>query len=209
MSEEQKECVLKDRMRRSRPWHSPPHQELEGNRCYLITAACYEHAPIIGHSLERMSEGEADLLEVFHSAGADVYAWCVLPNHYHVLTRTERLKELLKLLGQFHGRSSFNWNGEENQGLTQINVPLGAKQIILSLNFPGEDKIDSYNAELYSSNGRRVWNNDKLTTQGQSISLTFNVTFFLSDDYEMRLRGRNSTSKNIPVSEYYFHISKK
>jgi hypothetical protein len=101
------------------------------------------------------------------------------------------------------------WTADDNQGLTQINVPIGAKQLILSLNMPGENNMDSYSAELYSSNGRRVWNNDKLPPQGPSISLTFNVTFFLSDDYEMRLRGRNSTGKNIPVAEYYFHIAKK
>jgi hypothetical protein len=100
------------------------------------------------------------------------------------------------------------WTADENHGLTQINVPLGAKQLILSLNMP-ENDMDGYSAELYSSNGRRVWNNDKLPPQGSSISLTFNVTFFLSDDYEMRLRGRNSTGKNIPVAEYYFHIAKK
>jgi hypothetical protein len=101
------------------------------------------------------------------------------------------------------------WTAEDNQGLTMINIPLGAKQIILSLNLTEGESVDSYNAELYSSNGRRVWNKDKLASQGESINLTFNVTFFLSDDYELRVRGRNASSKHVPVAEYYFHISKK
>ena len=42
-----------------------------------------------------------------------VYAWCVCPNHYHVLVNTDRIKQLCKGLGLFHGRSSFRWNGED------------------------------------------------------------------------------------------------
>jgi len=44
-----------------------------------------------------------------------VYAWCILPNHYHVVVRTEQIELLLKEIGLFHGRSSFQWNGEDDQ----------------------------------------------------------------------------------------------
>ncbi|MBS1809022.1 MAG: transposase [Acidobacteria bacterium] len=115
LSKEQQERVLADRKKRRRPWHSPPHQELEGETFYIITAACYEHRHIIGYSPERMSECETELLEVFQSVSTQVYAWCVLPNHYHVLVCTAQLKELLRQLGKFHGRSSFRWNGEEQK----------------------------------------------------------------------------------------------
>ncbi|HKV42075.1 MAG TPA: hypothetical protein VJX67_22915 [Blastocatellia bacterium] len=67
-----------------------------------------------------MSECEADVLEVCHQFSSEVYAWCLLPNHYHVLLLTERIKELLRELGQFHGRSSFKWNGEDHQRGRQI-----------------------------------------------------------------------------------------
>lgn len=44
-----------------------------------------------------------------------VVAWCVLPNHYHALVETEDVLELLRDIGKMHGRSSFDWNGEDAQ----------------------------------------------------------------------------------------------
>lgn len=35
------------------PWHRPPHRSSDKTR-YHSTAACFEHAPFIGHSRERM-----------------------------------------------------------------------------------------------------------------------------------------------------------
>jgi putative transposase len=82
---------------------------------YLVTAACYNHVPIVGLSPERISECEEGVLEACRDIGARIYAWCILPNHYHLLTRTGQIKVLLKKLGQFHGRSSFAWNGRDKQ----------------------------------------------------------------------------------------------
>ena len=115
MTPEEKSRVVEERRRKHVPWHSPPHSEIAGNVSYLITAACYEHQHIIAQTMERMVECEEGVLEVCRDVGAKVYAWCILPNHYHVLLRTERIKELLKGLGQFHGRSSFKWNGEDGR----------------------------------------------------------------------------------------------
>jgi len=44
----------------------------------------------------------------------DIFAWCVLPNHYHLLVHAPVVKALLEVLGKLHGRSSYAWNGEEN-----------------------------------------------------------------------------------------------
>ena len=43
-----------------------------------------------------------------------MYGWCILPNHYHALVKTDRIKEFRHALGQFHGRSSFKWNEEDS-----------------------------------------------------------------------------------------------
>ncbi len=40
-------------------------------------------------------------------------AWCVLPNHYHLLVETDDLKNVTHSLGQLHGRSSRAWNLED------------------------------------------------------------------------------------------------
>ena len=49
-----------------------------------------------------------------------IFAWCILPNHYHVLLETAQLKLLTKELGLFHGRSSYKWNGEDDQRGRQV-----------------------------------------------------------------------------------------
>jgi len=113
MTAEQKSSILKLRQSQRRPWHSPPHLDLEANLQYLVTAACYEHEGIIGKSPNRMTECEDELLKVMHELGSRTYAWCVLPNHYHLLLKTERIKDVRNALAQFHGRSSYRWNGED------------------------------------------------------------------------------------------------
>lgn len=113
LSEDDREYVLNERKARQFPWHAPPHFKYEGEKSFIITAACFEHKPIIGASSERMAAFEADLLKVSQRFSTCVFAWCVLPNHYHLLLRTARIAELLKRLGKLHGSSSFSWNGKD------------------------------------------------------------------------------------------------
>lgn len=112
LTPEQRAAVLDERKRERRPWHSPPHYETDTG-LYLITAACYEHRHVIGHSSARMAGFERQLLETLHDQCDSVFAWNVLPNHYHAVVRATNVKALLKKLGQLHGRTSFIWNGEE------------------------------------------------------------------------------------------------
>ena len=80
---------------------------------FHITAACFEHHPLIGHSPERMDAFTGDLLAVFKAHASRTFAWCVLPNHYHALVEVPDILGLLRELGRLHGRTSYNWNGEE------------------------------------------------------------------------------------------------
>jgi putative transposase len=114
MSKADRDHVLNERKVRRFPWHSPPHFEYEGEPQFLITAACFEHKHIIGKSSDRMTECESDLIKICSEFGSKLYAWCVLPNHYHLQLRTGVIKELLAALGKFHGSSSFRWNGEDD-----------------------------------------------------------------------------------------------
>jgi putative transposase len=106
--------LLAWRKERGHPWHSPPHRPKFGQLQFHITAACFEHRPHIGHSPERMDAFARDLLAVFAAAADRTFAWCVLPNHYHALVEAPDIARLLHALGQFHGRTSYAWNGEEN-----------------------------------------------------------------------------------------------
>jgi putative transposase len=114
MTQNERDEVMAVRRQRRFPKHSPPHFDFSGERQYLISAACYEHIRIIGKTNDRMTECEADVLETCQQFSIEIYPWCILPNHYHILLKTERIKELRKGLGLFHGRSSYRWNGEDN-----------------------------------------------------------------------------------------------
>ena len=116
----QRQEVLALRRGRNLPWHSPPHLDLEGVHQYLVSAACFDHAAIIGASSDRMTEFEAELLTICNDVCLAVHGWCILPNHYHLVVKTELIKELRRALGMFHGRSSFAWNGEEQRRGRQV-----------------------------------------------------------------------------------------
>ena len=112
LSVEDQAALLQYRQRLSRPWHSPPHF-IEGPALFHLTAACYEHASIIGSSPVRMQAFSADLLSTLAGAGVTTHAWCLLPNHYHVLVHVPDLKPVTTALGRLHGRTSHAWNGED------------------------------------------------------------------------------------------------
>ena len=112
LNEKQREELLEFRRFNDRPWHSPNHRESQNGR-YWLTAACNEHHPIIGVNPKRLSELSEGLLKTLEGTCEKIYAWCVLPNHYHALVLTRALVELLHDIGQLHGRTSFASNGED------------------------------------------------------------------------------------------------
>ena len=120
MTPQQRVQVLEERIRHGRPTHSIPHIESDTTTYYMVTAACFEHRPVIGQSPERMEKFENDLAELLTTNCRQVFAWTVLPNHYHVLIDSVDILGLLGLLGQLHGRNSFYWNGEEKQRGRQV-----------------------------------------------------------------------------------------
>ena len=113
MSESERTATLQDRKARRQPWHSPPHRESICGR-YLITSACYQHAPIIGVHFKRLDAFETELLGVCREFASIMWAWTILPNHYHVLLEAPAVLELLRAIGQLHGRTSYLWNGEDS-----------------------------------------------------------------------------------------------
>lgn len=96
------------------PWHSPPHIDLDYPYFHL-SAACYEHQPIIGTTIDRMQSFQETLLSTLRQQAKQIIAWCALPNHYHALIETEEIRHVLKDVGTMHGRLSHQWNGEDDQ----------------------------------------------------------------------------------------------
>lgn len=111
---EQRQEILAQRRQRHHPPHSPAHIESDHTSIYLITAACFEHAPIIGSTDARLASFSTQLCELMHQQCRSVFAWVVLPNHYHVLCDVISLESLFQSIAKLHGRTSFEWNGEDN-----------------------------------------------------------------------------------------------
>jgi len=111
---EQRSAILTQRRQRKHPSHSPAHIVSDHTSIYLITAACFEHVPIIGKTDERLAEFSSQLCDFMHTHCRSIFAWVVLPNHYHVLCDVVNLVSMLHELGKLHGRTSFQWNGEDN-----------------------------------------------------------------------------------------------
>ena len=115
LTEEQRQETLRQRIGRKLPWHSPPHRDFEGPVTFIITAACYEHEHVIGRSPERMADFETEILQACADSEARAFAWCILPNHYHILLRTDQIRLLRKAIAKIHGRTATFWNREDDQ----------------------------------------------------------------------------------------------
>ena len=115
MTDEQRAEAMELRKQRQMPFHSPPHSREPGWHRYHLSAASLNHDPIIGQTVERITSFTASLCEVLSAGEVELFAWCVLPNHWHGLVGTNDLKVLLKAIAQLHGRSSFQWNGQEGR----------------------------------------------------------------------------------------------
>ncbi|MDX2110303.1 MAG: hypothetical protein SFY80_08700 [Verrucomicrobiota bacterium] len=111
--------MLEQRVRNQVPWRVPPLWEC-GHRHYLLTAACYEHLPIIGVTEERMNAFEDAILESLEPVVSQIVAWVLLPNHYHVLVSGDDVQRMRKTLGLLHGRTSRQWNLEDTRPARRV-----------------------------------------------------------------------------------------
>ncbi|MCO8123651.1 hypothetical protein NHH03_18035 [Stieleria sp. TO1_6] len=114
VSAAQRTRILEQRQSIQHPLHSPRHVESDRTDRYMITAACFEHRPHVGHSLERLQDFSNRLCDVLAANCRTVDAWVVLPNHYHVMIDCPNLMHLFQQLQQLHGRTAFEWNGQED-----------------------------------------------------------------------------------------------
>ena len=120
LTPEQKLELTFHRRQKNRPWHSPPHRPNFDLYSFHITAACYQHMPHIGLNPERMDSFSQDLLKACTPHIEKLFAWCLLPNHYHLLVKAPDLRPLLTELGRLHGRTSYLWNREEQTRGRQV-----------------------------------------------------------------------------------------
>ncbi|NNC89997.1 MAG: hypothetical protein HKN82_16185 [Akkermansiaceae bacterium] len=116
MTESEREAVLRARKQHGQPWHSVPCID-SGRRAYMMTAACFEHRPHIGFSTDRMNSFRDELLAAIREMDGleELIARVLLPDHDHFLCHATDIRQCKKDLGLLHGRTSFNWNKDENR----------------------------------------------------------------------------------------------
>jgi len=86
------------------PNHHPPHVYLD-DTWYIITASILNHAPFLAS--ERAKALVRDKLKSLIVAfDIRLLAWVILNNHYHLLLKTHRGKDLSRFFGQLHGSTS-------------------------------------------------------------------------------------------------------
>ncbi len=113
MTPEQRAAVLAERKARGYPLHEPPHFE-EGVNTYMLTGVCFEHRKILT-SASRLEEfSQALICGIKKAISAKVYAWVVLPNHYHVLAEVD-LTVFRAWIGRLHNGKSTQWNREDDR----------------------------------------------------------------------------------------------
>jgi putative transposase len=109
MTEAERAKVLAGRKLHLRPWHAPPHfDQTEG--VYLISAACYEHRPIMPTE-DRRTEWETAVCSRL-GRGIEIRAWVVLPNHYHLLIAGD-LGVFARRIARLHNGIATQWNRED------------------------------------------------------------------------------------------------
>jgi len=114
LTPKEREEVVEYRREHGYPLHGPPHPFREAGY-YLITATIFEHQPIMAAS-SRRTEFETYLLDGMKKVLAEIIAWVVIPNHYHILVDVDSLDKISSALKQLHGNTSRKWNIED--GLT-------------------------------------------------------------------------------------------
>jgi putative transposase len=114
LTQEERARVEQERQGRGYPLHGPPHPYRDSGY-YLLTAANYEHVPIM-ESADRRTDFEGRLYRELTGVQADIFAWVILPNHYHVLVGIKAFDQVSKAMQLLHGRTAREWN--QADGLT-------------------------------------------------------------------------------------------
>ncbi len=113
MNEIQRQDIVSYRKLQGLPLHSPPHFE-DGLKTYLLTAAIYEHKHIMSSEDRRKDFQEKLVGRISDSDNFNLYAWAVLPNHYHILVKAD-LNRVKNILARLHNGIATQWNREDNR----------------------------------------------------------------------------------------------
>jgi len=111
MTAKQRSEAVAERILRKWPWHAPPHFE-NGANLYLLTAACWQHRPLLTAPYRR-DEWQTIIFAMERALSAELRAWVIMPTHYHVLARVD-LESFRTWIGRQHNGAATRWNREDS-----------------------------------------------------------------------------------------------
>ncbi len=111
LSPEERKEIVQSRKDQGYPPHGPPHiARVSG--CFMISAACYEHAHILS-TPQRRNEFQDRILSDLKNSEIGIDAWVILSNHYHLLIQTPAYDRIPAFIHRLHNGTSFEWNRED------------------------------------------------------------------------------------------------
>ena len=118
LNSQQKSEILEQRQICGLPLHQPCRLE-SLTSAYLITAANYEHLPLM-RTQERREAWEAKILALFsENLDWELLGWSILPNHYHLLVQTD-LELFAHKIGRLHNGVATQWYREDDTPGRQV-----------------------------------------------------------------------------------------
>ncbi len=113
LTPQQRAEIVRERLSRGYPPHSPPHP-VRDQPYYLLTAACYNHVAHL-HTPERRRQVLDALFQMLTMSGLELRAWAILPNHYHLLVAVNDFAGLPPIIRIVHGSTTHQWNAEDSR----------------------------------------------------------------------------------------------
>ena len=92
--------------------HQPVHLYFD-DQIYFLTAHTYLNQYRMKADLEKQKILHK-IKNFLHEFDYQFYAWVILENHYHVLFKSQKGKDLSKIFGKIHGGYSFEMNQLQN-----------------------------------------------------------------------------------------------
>jgi len=111
-SPEERANMVAHRRKFGLPLHAPPHYP-DGKKRYILSAACFEHTPFMVMPGRRDAVRAEVIDALIAEPWADVRAWVVLPNHWHVVGCVD-LAPFGEWIRVVHSRLAGRWNREDS-----------------------------------------------------------------------------------------------
>ena len=100
------------------PFHNPPHLYLDETVYFITASTLNKNHYFDTDNKKRILKDK--LVETIQRLNYLLYAWVILENHYHLLIKTNKGKDLSKFVQLLHGGSSFELNKLDNLRNRQI-----------------------------------------------------------------------------------------